>query len=242
MHGRIDDLHVAVFPHALGRQRQLVHLIQIDFVELLVENRDILRMLSDEDLIDVGDLLHLGDDVPVVGRGNLRAVGPVGLVAVVLLGVVRRRDDHARMALQLADGETQLGRRTQRVEKVNPEAVRGENVGHALGEHPRIVAAVVRHGHPHLLAGEGALQVVRKSLRGSAHRIDVHAVRPHAHDAAQAARTELQVLVEALDELLHIVLHQVLDLLFRLFVIMTVEPCLGFLQHRLFQFICHNPY
>ena len=225
---------------ALGRERELMHLIKIDFVELLTQNSDVLGMGTRQNHVDVGNLGNLIDDVLVMRRRHLRAVGPVGLVTVVLLGVVRRRHDHARMAFQLADGEAQLGRRTQCVEEEYGEAVRGEDVGHTLGEHARIVAAVVAHGHANLLAREILLQVVGQALRGGTHRVDIHAVRAHAHNAAQTARTEFQVLVEALHKFLHIVLHQVLDLLFGLFVIMTVEPRLRLAQYHLFQFVCHR--
>ena len=199
-------------------------------------------MQTREHHIHVGDLLHLGDDVLVMRSRHLGAVRPVGLVAVVLLGVVRRRHDHTRVAFQLADRKAQLRRRTQRVEEVNIEAVRGENVRHALGEHPRIVAAVVGHGNPHLLARKVLLQVVRKSLRRGANRIDVHAVRTYAHDPAKASRSEFQILVEALDKLLHIIIHQILDLFLRLFVVVSVEPRLRFFQNQLFQFVCHSFY
>ena len=96
------------------------------------------------------------------------------------------------------------------------------------------------HGDPNLLAREVLAQVVGKPLCGSAYRVDVHAVGTHAHDAAQAARTEFEIFVEALDKLFHIVVHQVFDLLFRRLVIVAVEPTLGFFQNQLFQFVCHK--
>ena len=138
------------------------------------------------------------------------------------------------MAFQLADGEAQFGRRTQCVEQKNGESVRGENVGDALGEHTRIIAAVMAHGDPDLLAREVLAQVVGKPLCGSAYRVDVHAVGTHAHDAAQAARTEFEVFVKALDKFFHIVVHQVFNLLLGSFVIVAVKPCLRLFQHRLF--------
>ena len=55
-----------------------------------------------------------------------------------------------------------------------------------------------------------------------------------AHDAAQAARTEFEVFVKALDEFFHIVVHQVFNLLLGSFVIVAVKPCLRLFQHRLF--------
>ena len=138
------------------------------------------------------------------------------------------------MAFQLADGEAQFGRRTQCVEQKNGESVRGENAGDALGEHTRIIAAVMAHGDPNLLAREVLAQVVGKPLCGSAYRVDVHAVGTHAHDAAQAARTEFEVFVKALDKFFHIVVHQVFNLLLGSFVIVAVKPCLRLFQHRLF--------
>ena len=138
------------------------------------------------------------------------------------------------MAFQLADGEAQFGRRTQCVEQKNGESVRGENVGDALGEHTRIIAAVMAHGDPDLLAREVLAQVVGKPLCGSAYRVDVHAVGTHAHDAAQAACTEFEVFVKALDKFFHIVVHQVFNLLLGSFVIVAVKPCLRLFQHRLF--------
>ena len=137
------------------------------------------------------------------------------------------------MAFQLADGEAQFGRRTQCVEQKNGESVRGENVGDALGEHTRIIAAVMAHGDPDLLAREVLAQVVGKPLCGSAYRVDVHAVGTHAHDAAQAARTEFQILVKALGQLLPIVIHQIAHLLFGRFVVVAVEPFLRFRQDQL---------
>ena len=217
-----------------------MHLVEVDLVELLVEDRDVLGILARQDHIDVGDLLHLGDDVLVVRGRHLRTISPVGLVAVVLLGVVRGGNNHARVTLELADREAQLGGRTQGVEEENREAVRGEDVGHTLGEHARVVAAVVADRHANLLAREVLLQVVGQALRCSAHRVDIHAVGAHAHNAAQAAGTEFEVFVEALHEFLHIVVDQILDLFFRLLVVVSVEPRLRLFQHLLFEFACHN--
>ena len=144
------------------------------------------------------------------------------------------------MALQLADGETQLGRGTQGVEEEDVEIVRREDVGDALGEHARIVAAVVADGDADTLAREILLEIIGQALRSGADGIDVHAVGTHAHDAAQTARTELEVLVETLDELLHVVVQQVLDLLLGRLVVMPVEPSLRLAAHQLFYIVCHK--
>ena len=240
VHRRVDDLHIVELADAFGREGEFMHLVQVDFVEAFVEDRDLFGVAAREDHADVGDLLHLGDDVLVVGRGNLCAVGPVGLVTVVLLGVVGGGYNDTRVAFEFADGEAQLGRRTECVEEEYRKSVRCEDIGHAFGEHARIVAAVVGHGDADLLARKVLFKVVRETLRGGSDRIDVHAVRTHAHDAAQASRTEFEILVEALYEFFHVVVHQVFDLFLGLLVIGAVEPCLGFFQHQLFQFVCHN--
>ena len=191
---------------------------------------NVLRVPAGKHLIDLGDFLHLVDDVLVVRCRNLRSIGPVGFVAVVFFG----RDDHARLTFQLPDREAQLGCRTQRVEQKYGESVRGEDVGHTLGEHPRIVAAVVPYDDPDFLAREIALQVVRKTLRRSTYRIDIHTIGAHSHDPAKTARTELEVLVKTLYKFFHIIIHQVFNLFFSLCIIIAVEPFLGFRQHLLF--------
>jgi len=114
-----------------------------------------------------------------------------------------------------------VGRSLSNRKTVNPfeakmSATRSANIRELLR---RIVAD--RHADP--LAREILFQVVGEPLRGHAHRIDVHAVGTHAHDAAQAARTEFQILVKALGQLLPIVIHQIAHLLFGRFVVVAVE-------------------
>ena len=87
---------------------------------------------------------------------------------------------------------------------------------------------------PDFLAREVALQVVRKTLRRSAYRIDIHTIGPHAHNPAKTARTELEVLVKTLYKFFHIVIHQVFNLFFRFCIVIAVEPFLRFRQHLLF--------
>ena len=229
-----------VLANALRRKRQFVHLVQIDFVELLVEYGNILHILAGQNHVHIGDLVDLLDDILIVRCSDLCTIRPISLVTVVLLRIVRSRDNHTRMALELADGETQLGRRTQRVEQKDGKTVRCKDISHMLGKQTRIVAAVVTDGNANLFTGEILFQIVSQSLRSSAYRIDIHTVAAHTHDAAQASRTEFEILIEALDELFHIVIDQILDLLFRSVVIMTVQPRLGLFQDRLFQFVYHK--
>ena len=87
---------------------------------------------------------------------------------------------------------------------------------------------------PDFLAREIALQVVRKTLRRSTYRIDIHTIGAHSHDPAKTASTELEVLVKTLYKFFHIIIHQVFNLFFSLCIIIAVEPFLGFRQHLLF--------
>ena len=97
-----------------------------------------------------GDLVDLLDDILIVRCSDLCTIRPISLVTVVLLRIVRSRDNHTRMALELADGETQLGRRTQRVEQKDGKTVRCKDISHMLGKQTRIVAAVVTDGNANL--------------------------------------------------------------------------------------------
>lgn len=51
--------------------------------------------------------------------------------------------------------------------------------------------------------------VVRKTLRRSTYRIDIHTIGAHSHDPAKTARTELEVLVKTLYKFFHIIIHRI---------------------------------
>ena len=226
--------------HALARELQREDLIQIDLVELVAQDRNVLGILTRQNLIYIRNLGNLLDDVLIVRSRYLRTVGPIGLVAVVLLRVVRCRYDNTRVALQLADGEAQLGGGAEGIEEEYREAVRREDVGYMLRELARVVAAVVTDGYTNLLTGKVLLQVVGQTLRSHTHRIDIHAVRAYAHDTAQTTRTKLEVFVEALNKLLRVVLDQMFYLRLGLGVVVSVKPLLGFRQDLGIQFVCHR--
>ena len=240
VHRRIDDLHIVVLCNCLGSHRQTLNACQIDFVELLTQNGDILGVLTKLDLVDRGDLLNLSNDILVVRGSYLRTISPICLVAIVLLGIVRRRYNNTALAPQLTNCEAQLGGRTQFVEQINLEAIRCENVGNTLSKEARVVTRVVRYGNLHLLTLEALLQVVRQALSSHTDSIFVHTVRTHAHNAAQTARTELQVFIEALGQLLSIVVNQILNLRFGSLIVITFEPLLRFTHNELFEIVVHN--
>ncbi len=70
--------------------------------------------------------------------------------------------------------------------------------------------------------------VVRKSLGGHSHRVLVHSVGAHAHDAAQSAGAEFQVLVESVFKCRGIFVAELEDLHFGGLVEVSFEPTLYF--------------
>ena len=181
---------------------------------------------------DVGGMnaAHVVDDVYVVRGDNLRAVSPVGLVAVVFLGVVGGSDVHAALAAEFTDGEGEFGGGAEVVEEEHLDTVSREDVGHDFGKFAGIVADVVSHGHLDFLeVCESLFQIVGQALGCGTDGIFVHAVCACAHDAAQTARAEFEVLVERLDEVgfIGIVEHS-LDGGACFGVVTVAEPFLGF--------------
>src|SRR5699024_8411245 len=128
-------------------------------------------------------------------------VGPVDLVAVVLLGVVAGGDVDARLAAVVPHGEAQLRGGAQGVKNAHVDAVGGADLGGGPGEGHAVVAAVHADGHAsalRLLALGG--DDVGEGLGGVSDDIDVHMVQPHGHGAPQAGGAELQRAVKpALD-------------------------------------------
>ena len=147
------------------------------------------------------DLLQLpGDGVGVLG-GQLRAVGPVDLVAVILLGVVAGGDVDARLAAVVPHGEAQLRGGAQGLENAHMDAVGGADLRRGVGKLHTVVAAVHADGHALVHSGLPlGTDDVGEALGGPADDIDVHLMQAHLHGAPQAGGAELQGAVEpALD-------------------------------------------
>ena len=88
MDGRVDDAHVLMLLDEVQGEGETVHFLKIDVIELLVEDGDEVGVALEVDHRGVGDFLHLGNDVLVVRADQLTAVVPIGLIAVVFLGIV----------------------------------------------------------------------------------------------------------------------------------------------------------
>ena len=225
----VDDLEVRVAGDGFRGQHQGQLVLQVAFVDLGAHRLDAAgNGAGDRGEADVGrvlDLRDLGDDVLVHGRGDLAAVAPEDLVAVILLGVVAGGDHDAGGRALEADGIAQFRGGAEGVEQVDVDAVVGEDVGGNLGEQAGVVAAVVRDAHAGGAVHMG-LDVVREALGGHAHGVLVHAVGAHAHDAAEAAGAELEVPVEGVFEADGVGFLQFLDFCLGLGVEVPFEPAL----------------
>ena len=146
---------------------------------------------EDVDLLQAG-----GDGGGVLGR-QLRAIGPVDLVAVILLGVMAGGDVDASLAAVVPHGEAQLRGGTQGLEDADVDAVGGADLRRGVGKGQAVDAAVHADGHA-LLLGRLALggDDIGEALGGPADDMDVHLVQAHLHRAPQAGCAELQRAVE----------------------------------------------
>ena len=70
--------------------------------------------------------------------------------------------------------------------------------------------------------------VVRKSLCGHTHGVLVHPVGSHAHNAAETARSEFEILVECVLKSCRIGVAQLQYFHFGFLVEITIQPTLGF--------------
>ena len=162
--------------------------------------------------------------------GQLAAVLPVDLVAVVLAGVVAGGDDHAGQAVEVAHREGKHRHGAQRIEQIRLHALRGEDERRFAGELLGEIAGIVADGHAALGAALVLLDQRRQRQRHAADGVAVHAVGAKAEHAAHAGGAEGQFAVEAVFELARVVFKGA-----QLFLLLRVargqrEPVLVFLH------------
>ncbi len=200
VHGRIDDVEVFLAQDDILVDHRLLDSLQIVPVHLATDNLDEVVVGLELHILDL-HLVHLVDDALVVRREHLGAVVPIGLVAVILAGVVRGGDVDTSLTAQLTDGKRDLRRGTQALEEICLDAVGREDGCNGLCKHTAVVAVVVTYYDSEVVtSGECLQDIVGKTLGGHTNDILVHAVGAGTHDATQTARTELEVLIEGVDE------------------------------------------
>ena len=143
-----------------------------------------------------------GDRVGMLGR-QLGAVGPVDLIAVILLGIVAGRDVQAGRGAVVTHGKAELGRWAQRIKNAHIDAVGSHDRSRFFGILASVQAAVMRDDDA-LLPGGLALGAddIGKGLGRMADDVDIHVVQAGLHRAAQTGGTELQRCEETLADFL----------------------------------------
>ena len=169
-------------------------------IHLTTDNLDLIPVSLKLHLVD-SHLVHFLDDTCIVWSQNLSTVAPVSLVTVVLLRVVRSSYVDTSLGTELTDSERNLRCRTEALEEISLDAIGREDGSYGLSEETGVVTAVVTyHYRKVLLTWESLEDVVSKALCSHTNDILVHAVGTCAHDTAQTTSTELQVLIECINE------------------------------------------
>src|SRR6266480_3029307 len=124
----------------------------------------------------------------------------------------------------MANGERQLRRRSQAIEKKDFYSICCKNICCCLCEEPTIISAIMRNSYFHLLIGKTLLQVICISLCGRAYGILVHPIGAHTHYSAKPARTKLQVLIKCIRQLVGVFFLQTQYFIPGLLIKISIKP------------------
>ena len=241
MQRRIDDVQVFLAQNHILVHHAGLHCLHIGVVHLATDNLNQVFVRRPFHIVH-RYLVHLVNDTLVMRLEHLRTIFPIRLVTVVLARVVACRYIHTTLAFQLANGKTNLRRRTQTLKQIHLDTVGGENIRYRLCEQPTVVAAVVPYHNGyltvlHVLEAVLCLhfqQVVGIALRSLRYDVLVHTIGARTHDTAQTARTELQCSVETIHEFCLVLgFHHCFHLCLGLGIVFTVQPTLGNGHHLL---------
>ena len=145
MDGGVHNLEVGVTLNYLGVEAEAFDFLEEGIIDFFAYNLNLVGVALEFNLVDVGDTVYVINDVYVVRGNNLSTVGPVCLVSVVFLGVVRCSDVDTALASEVADGVRQFGSGAEAVEEVNLYAVGREYVCYYFGELARVVTHIVTY-------------------------------------------------------------------------------------------------
>ena len=146
-------------------------------------------------------------------------------------------------ASQSAEREGKLRSGTKLVKHVRPDPVCRQAQSRFIREFRGHIAGIVGNGNA-LLFSALFDDVIGQPLSGLSHRVDIHPVGTRADHAAQSARTEFQLLIEPVLDLL-LIAFDCGKLVLRLLVkvgILPPEPILVHKAHNLFPpilMMCH---
>ena len=163
---RVDDLLLQL------RHVGVVDFFADDLIQALFHGLGLIHGLHGVVVLDGLDFL---DDLFIEGRGDLGAVLPVYLVAVVLRRVVAGRHHDARRAAQGAQRKGKLRGGTEGIEHIGLDAVGRQAQRRHVRELRRHAPGIVGDGNA-LPLGALLQDEIGQPLGGLADRVDVHAV------------------------------------------------------------------
>ena len=133
MHGRIDDVEILLTEDNVLVYHSRANSCHIVVVHLATDNLYLVPVGLKLNLVD-SYLVHFLDDACVVRSKHLCTVAPVGLVAVVLLRVVRSSNVDTSLGAKLTDSERNFWCWAQTLEEVRLDAVGREDGSNSLGK------------------------------------------------------------------------------------------------------------
>ena len=99
----VNNLEVLEPLDRFGRENQLLYLFNKSFIHVFPDNFHQLLVSLETNISVRFHAVYFGNDVPVMGCQYLRAIVPVGLVTIVLLRIVRRRNHDTSLTAQLTN-------------------------------------------------------------------------------------------------------------------------------------------
>ena len=112
----VHNGHIVVACNGLGRERQALYSFDEIAIHLFANGDDKFGAGGIFYLSHRADTRYLLNGIHIVRSNHLRAVAPVGFVAVVDLGVVRGCYHYAALATQVADGKRDFRGGSERFE------------------------------------------------------------------------------------------------------------------------------
>ena len=134
MNWSVDNLQITVTFIHLRTKRECIDVLDIFVVEFFTNNLYKVGVALKLDLAHILNVINIVDNVNIVRRHHLSTVIPIGLVAVILLGIVRSSDIYTTLAAQQANTIRHLRSRTWSLKKINLDAIGTEYIGNSFGK------------------------------------------------------------------------------------------------------------
>src|SRR5437762_1492291 len=190
---RVDDTQRFCLANNLRIQNQRLETLHIRFVDFFSKRRDLpLSIFWQRREHLTRDRVYFHNDPARVRFDHLRPIAEINFVAVIMRGVMTRRDNHARVRSEVANGEGKFRHRTWPLEDECVAAILGRNFGSELAkftrEKTRVMCDHDLRLYRNLLALIPILQICDESLGRTTDVKEIHCVRPDAWELRSLIR------------------------------------------------------